>query len=183
MPKRKKTTHRVTTHKPNGAIGQSSGTMEVAPQPPEVVTPSVEEALRFVQEIGEMNDRVERSHERYLEAQATAKERKGEWETQVLALQSRIKEATHPKPMPLFDAGQREADQRAMEQAAQAALPEEASLQTGCENGLHGALNDGDPRIGDSSVEVDEICSQCAGIVSIRSYTRTAWDREHPAES
>lgn len=100
--------------------GWGSTSKEIAPEPPAadpVVLPAPEQAVQILADLAALNDKVLLAHERYSTAQSLAKSRKAEWERLAGELQDALKKATHPDPMPLFDAQQAETDLAAMTDA------------------------------------------------------------------
>src|SRR5262245_5514741 len=117
MPKK---SHRVNTHKPNGAAPES---VEVAPPLiSEPVLPPAELALEHLKKLGELNDIALVAHTRHEEAATKARNLKAKAEEADEAVRNYIKEITHPSQPGLFDPQQREADTQAMEAAAAAPL-------------------------------------------------------------
>lgn len=130
---RAKVTHRLTTHRPNGAAGASSESMEVAPEDPRV--PIGEAMRRAVEELGDVVidstlapqqmaelavafEQVTREKAAFTAKNEAAKIAKKALDAATDFLLERVKEFTHPTPLPLFDAAEREADHSTMLDAA-----------------------------------------------------------------
>lgn len=99
----------------------------IAPEPaaPEpIVLPAADEALSVLSALAYQNDRVALAKKRWEESAATTKARKGTWEMESEELSRMLTEATHAKPLPLFDAAQSEQDLLRMEAAIDASRQE-----------------------------------------------------------
>lgn len=104
---------------------RAGGVQVIAPEPEPldlgpITIPEGPEAERALRELGALNDRVLAAFKAMQDAQATAKSRKAKWDELSEELQKKIRRFTHKGDLPLFDAGEREADQARMESAAMA---------------------------------------------------------------
>lgn len=120
--KARQITHRVTTHRPNGAESR-----EVAPEK----VPVGEAMRRAVEELGEVQidkelapeqlrqladsyDEVARAKAAFSVKAEDAKIAKKSLDCATELLLDMVKEFTHPTPLPLFDSAQEEGDRQAM---------------------------------------------------------------------
>ncbi len=112
--------------------GEATASVQViAPEPSPldpIVLPPADEALRLLEALAIQNDRVALARKRFEDSQATTKARKGTWESEAKALEMMLTEATHAKPLPLFDAVQSEADLKALEDAVRESVVAGAPL-------------------------------------------------------
>lgn len=113
----------ITTH---SAQGEPSSTVVPAPEPaplPEIQLPTGEEAIVALQGLAEQNQRVQTARRRLEEAQGTVKARKSTLESEQQVLEEMLRKATERKPLPLFDATERERDLAAMQASIEAGQP------------------------------------------------------------
>lgn len=90
---------------------------EIAPEPapPEpVIVPEGDEAVKALRELGELNDLALVAKARWSDSAARTKDLKARYDEAVEAVQARLKKATHPPALPLFDAAEAEDDRRKM---------------------------------------------------------------------
>lgn len=119
--------HRVTTFKPNGAESQ-----EIAPEKVtigEAMRRAVEElgdvvindelAAGQLRQLADAYEQVTREQAAFAKKSEEAKIAKKSLDGATEHLLGLVKEFTHPKPLPLFDADQREADHAEMVEGAQ----------------------------------------------------------------
>lgn len=122
--KRRTVTHRLNTIKPNGGLPQSQ---EVAPEAVpigEAVRRAIEQlgdvqidpelAPKQMRELAECYENVAREQAAYDAKAEAAKVAKKSLESATNLILERIRAFTHPAPLPLFDAAEREADQEDM---------------------------------------------------------------------
>lgn len=127
-PKRKTVTHRINRHGSNGSISESA---EVAPEKipiGEAMRRAVEElgevviddqlAPQQMRELGECLENVTRMQAAFDARSEDAKTAKKSLESAQNLLIEKVKQFTHPAPLPLFDGKEREKDQQTMEQGA-----------------------------------------------------------------
>jgi hypothetical protein len=111
---------RITTIGPD-----AMSSMEPAPPPlpgPEIVLPAPDMALRVLGELGVMSDKAQALLEKYEDLKERTRTARAKYDEAAEAVITRLRQATHASPLPLFDQEQRESDQARMEEAANASL-------------------------------------------------------------
>jgi hypothetical protein len=110
---------RITTIGPD-----AMSSMEPAPTPAEnpIVLPSPEAAAEVLLALGVMNDAALGALREYEDLRDLTKAAKGRYDDLAKAVITKLQQATHASPLPLFDQEQRESDQARMEEAANASL-------------------------------------------------------------
>lgn len=88
------------------AVAEVIGKLDLGP----VVLPSADQALEVLGKLAELNDRTLQAHANFQESQKRTKNLKDKWEGLAEELQRELRQATHPKELPLFDHAEREAD-------------------------------------------------------------------------